>query len=132
MAERNEVDLAHLTAQLEKLLQVLRDEARRSSEFAGRLQEVLAPPPPPPEPDPPLELPKPKRRKALVDPFAVYETGWEAMLRQELGRLSVDQLRDVVVAYELDPGDRSERLKSEDELSEWIVKAVMNRAEKRS
>jgi hypothetical protein len=54
------------------------------------------------------------------------------MLRQELGRLSVDQLRDVVVAYELDPRDRSERLKSEDELSEWIVKAVMNRAEKRS
>lgn len=132
MAERKEVDLAHLMAQLEKLLQVLRDQARQSTEFAGRLQEVLAPPPPPPEPDPPLELPKPKRRKALVDPFAVYETGWESMLRQELGRLSVDQLRDVIVAYELDPDDRSVRLKSQGKLSEWIVKAVMNRAEKRS
>jgi len=132
MAERNKVDLAHLMAQLEKLLQVLQDEARQSSGFAARLQEVLAPPPPPPVPDPPPEPPKPKRRKALLDPFAAYETGWESMLRQELGRLTVDQLRDVIVAYELDPNDRSERLKSEEQLSEWILAAVMSRVEKRS
>jgi hypothetical protein len=75
-------------------------------------------PAPPPAP--------PKRQKALIDPFALYDTGWDAMLREHLERLDVEQLRDVIHQYRLDPGGRTASLSDTAELRAWIIRKVEN------
>ena len=76
-------------------------------------------PPPPPPPPPP-----PKRQKALLDPYALYETGWEAMLRSHLERLDVEQLRDVIHQYRMDSAGFTATLTSVEELRSFIIQAV--------
>jgi hypothetical protein len=108
-----------LDSRLEQLFCLVLEQVRSDPEFAAKLETVLTPPRPP----------APKRHRAEIDPFALYDQGWEAMLRQRLARLDVEQLRDVVHQYGLDPQERSSELKTHEQLSEWIVKVVLERAE---
>ncbi len=49
-------------------------------------------------------LPKQQRRRTqpAIDPFATFEEGGEAALRQALGELSTDQLNDVIAHHQMD------------------------------
>jgi hypothetical protein len=105
---------------LEKLFAAVLAHARSNPAFARELEaalEVEADRPPEP----------PKRKAALLDPFKIYEQGWESMLRQRLGKLGEEQCRDVIHQYQLDPKDQSKRKKSAEDLREWIVKAILER-----
>ena len=104
---------------LEKLFVAILAHARSDPAFARELEAALEAKPPAPEP--------PKHKPALLDPFKVYEQGWESMLRQRLGRLDEEQCRDVIHQYQLDPRDRSKREKTADALREWIVQAILER-----
>ena len=64
------------------------------------------------------------RRKALVDPFAIYDSGWEPLLRAHLARLTPDQLRDVIHQYRLDATQGLSGQEGADALRDWIVRAV--------
>jgi hypothetical protein len=75
---------------------------------------------------PPAPPPAPKRQKALIDPFALYDTGWEAMLRSHLERLDVEQLRDVIHQYRMDAAGRTASVSDAEELRSWIIRAVEN------
>jgi len=110
-----------LDARLEQLFGLVLEQVRNSPEFAAKLETVLTPHRPP----------APKRHRAEIDPFALYDQGWEAMLRQRIARLDVEQLRDVIYQYGLDPQERTGEMKAHDELSEWVVKVVLERAEAR-
>jgi len=61
--------------------------------------------------------------KPALDPFAVYEQGWEVMLRSRLAPLNADQLADIIRAHKLDPKGRT-RDRSSEKLRDWIVDAV--------
>ena len=95
--------------------------ASRKASAARKAPAAPAPPPPPP---------RPKHKPALLDPFAVYENGWEVMLNQRLDRLTASQLGDVIHQYKLDPQDRMSDEKNAERLREWIVKAVLKKAGK--
>lgn len=108
-----------MLARLEKLFAAILAHAKAHPEFARELDQALAgaaaPPPPPP----------PKRKPAELDPFKVYEQGWESMLRQRLARLDDEKLRDVIHQYALDERGATGKLKDDEKLREWIVKAVL-------
>ena len=131
------------TQRLERAFAAILDQIRQDPAFAQRVRNALeaaaAPTPsavepaPPASPElasstrlPPPPAPAPQRQKALIDPFALYETGWEAMLRSHLERLSVDQLRDVIHQYRIDPGGRTASLGDIEQLRAWIIRAVEN------
>lgn len=131
------------TQRLERAFDVILEQIRQDPSFAQKvrsaLEEAASPEPraseparsAPPAPAastrvPPPPPPAPKRQKALIDPFALYDTGWEAMLRSHLERLTVEQLRDVIHQYRMDPKGRSESLSDIEELRAWIVRSVEN------
>lgn len=85
------------------------------------------------EPDiPPPQLPPPPRSRvaahgeprAVLDPFAVYAQG-ENVLRRELAALSVDHLRNIIHAYDLDDATgETPSSQSQPELIARIMNAV--------
>lgn len=105
-------------ARLERMFAAIVEHVRNSPEFATRIQHTLA------EPRPAA----PSHRPAALDPFAVYENGWEAMLNQELARLDAGQLRDVIHQYDLDPAGASANDKTAEKLRDRIVKAVLKKS----
>ena len=114
-------DAEDVSARLEKLFGAILAHAKANPEFAQELDqalagEVVAAAPPPP-----------KRNPAELDPFKVYEQGWESMLRQRLTRLDDEKLRDVIHKYGLDERGKTGKLKDEDKLREWIVKAILEK-----
>ena len=113
-------------ARLERMFAVIVEHVRNSPELAARIEHTLGEHP---QPEPaPARAPAPRQRPAPLDPFLIYEQGWEAMLIQELIRLDSGQLRDVIREYDLDPDGTSKRVKNVERLREWIVKAVVKRA----
>jgi len=108
-------------AHVEAAKSVSRDVPPRTGARAPR---TAAKADPPPRPEPRVEKAAPVRRRALIDPFALYDAGWEEMLRSHLVRLDVEQLRDVIAQYALDPQARTERESDADRLRDWIVRAV--------
>jgi len=147
---------ASAAARLERVFAVIVEQVRQSPAFGQRLLDALgqsasggrgsrpaspagsssaaprAPAPRPPVPSrpaPKFEPPKParQRRPAVIDPFALYDQGWESMLREHLSRLSVDQLHDVIDQFRLDPQARVDGQQDADALRDWIVRAVEER-----
>lgn len=116
---RGEGGLDRLLEQLARLCAAVERQVRANPAFAQELGEILAPAPPS----------EPARRPPAFNPFAIYEKGWEAMLRSRLTGLSQEQLADIIHAHELDPTART-RGKSAEKLREWIVAQVMERADR--
>ncbi|CAN5306291.1 hypothetical protein BH23GEM2_BH23GEM2_24230 [soil metagenome] len=97
------------------------------------LERALEPGPVHTEPEiPPPQLPPPPRSRvaargeprAVLDPFAVYAQG-ESILRKELAALSVDHLRNIIRAYELDDAQgETPSSQARAELVARIVRAV--------
>jgi len=139
---------AAAATRLERVFAVIVEQVRQSPAFGQRLLDALeqsagsgraaqpaakatprasAPRPPvAPRPAPKPEPAKPvrQRRPAVIDPFALYDQGWESMLREHLSRLSVAQLHDVIDQFRLDPQARMDAQEDADALRDWIVRAV--------
>ncbi len=103
-----------LIGQLRGLFGVLIEQVQVDEPFAERLAGALAPAPPAPL----------SRSPAVLDPFAIYEQGWESMLRDRLAPLSIEQLRDVIHQFELDATGRSLALEDRRALIELVVKVT--------
>ncbi len=114
-------DSDRVVARLEQLFAVILAHARKSPEFARELEEALA------GGSAAAAAEVEKRNPAVLDPFTIYEAGWEAMLRQRLGRLDSEQLKDVIHQFRLERRGQKVDGKNADELFEWIVKAVLDR-----
>ena len=135
-----------LVPRLERVFAAILEQIRQDPAFAQRVasalgdtataapsvapsepaRQVASPAPPTSSRLPPAPPPPPKRKRALIDPYALYETGWEAMLRSHLERLDVEQLRDVIHQYKMDSAARTASIGDIEELRSWIIRACEN------
>src|SRR5262245_35489270 len=133
-----------LAPRLERVFAAILEQVRQDPAFAQRIASALAEAAPaaPPASEPPRRVASPaaptssrlppappappKRKKALIDPFALYETGWEAMLRSHLERLDIEQLRDVIHQYKMDSAGRTASISDLEEMRSWIIRACEN------
>lgn len=120
-----------MTMKLKKVLQdlvrVIIDEADRNPEFAKEIEIALG-----------LE-PKPekatssraahRRATAVLDPISLAREGEDA-LRSRLGALTLEQLKDIVAEYGMDPGKLVMKWKTPDRVIDRIVEYSVTRAKK--
>lgn len=136
-------------ARLERAFLVILEAARNDPGLAQRLADALAgggPPAPqatravssepalragqtrPPGRPPP---PAPARRSpAVLDPYAIYEVGWEVMLRERLRALDLEQLKDIVAEHTMDATGHALSWTEAERVVELIVQAVIDRSER--
>jgi hypothetical protein len=77
-------------------------------------------------------LPKRQRRRAhpAVDPFASYGQGGEPALREALGALTVDQLKDVIAHHHMDRAKLAMKWQTPERLIDLVVAQTISRSHK--
>lgn len=130
------------------LAAVVAEEAVQNAGFRARLSEVLvadraeslemvadAAPPPPAVPVAASVAPKatPRRGRRAPgpwDPYGVYADVGEAGLRDRLGELELEQLRDIIAEHGMNNDGLAMRWKKADKVVNRIVERVVDRAAK--
>lgn len=137
----------NLDRRLKKIFDLIRDEARQNPAFAERLSVALGSIKAPErsgasvlrvqrdvEPGPSSSSSEPKRGNrrapALLDPIATIKGGDEARLRDGLEPLNLEQLRDVVAEYRMDPNKLVMKWKDRERVIEHIVVTAVSRERK--
>lgn len=118
-----------LAAALARLVAAVADEAARTPRFANALQRALA------SAEGPANTSGRKRgRRApgVLDPYEVYTADGEAGLRNALGRLDLEQLRDIVAEHGMDNDRLAMKWKDANRVIDRIVERVVARAAKGS
>jgi hypothetical protein len=119
-------DIARLRELCEQLVQRAEAEPDIAATLADRLARVLD------------EAAKPKRRPPrrtgrrdtpVLDPFEVYRESPE-VLTARLGELDLEQLRDIVAFYSMDPRRLVMKWKTADRVVAHIVETVQTRSRK--
>jgi hypothetical protein len=135
-----------LDRRLKELFDIIRDEARQNPAFGERLATVLSDAPGPKRlydhdwtskgqdvggsPTLTKEIKRGNRRtQAVVDPVTEIQHG-EGRVRELLARLDIEQLRDVVAEYRMDPNKLVMRWKDRDRIVEHIITTSISRARK--
>ena len=127
---------------LTEAVRVVADEAERNPEFERRLRETLGLPGDRSEGglarpgatrttagSRDQRRPKSRRSAAVLNPIEIATEG-EEQLRKQLAALTLDQLKDVVADYGMDPGRLVMKWKSPERVAERIVELSMSRARK--
>lgn len=125
---------------LNRLMKVVIDEAERNPDFEAALIDALssstqgkrkAPKEEPLGPVDEGELKRGKNRRAsaLLDPVQVVRDG-EPALRSALEALSLEQLRDIVAEYGMDPGRLVMKWNTPERVIDRIVEMSVARAHK--
>lgn len=112
---------------LHEMLRVIVNEAERNPEFARRIEEALGFEPRPSGTK--AERPAHRRSPAILDPVDLARQG-EHVLRARLGELNLEQLRDVVADYGMDPGKLVLKWKAPERVIDRIVEVSIGRAKK--
>jgi hypothetical protein len=112
---------------LNELVRTVANEAERNPEFARRLQEALGILEKPRRPA--LSRASHRRAPAALDPVELARQG-EATLRARLAELDLEQLKDVVADYGMDPGKLVLKWKTADRIIDRIVEVSIGRARK--
>jgi hypothetical protein len=112
---------------LQDLIRVIAEEAERNPEFARRIEETIGLEPCAPK----IQSPRAAKRRAppILDPVDLARQG-EAALRARLAELTLDQLKDIVADYGMDPGKLVMKWKTPDRVVERIIEVSMGRAKK--
>lgn len=115
------------------LARVIADQAERDPEFADLIVAALGLKE---KSSTRLELqrgsadrPKNRRPAAVFDPILLVRNG-EAQLRARLAELTLEQLRDVVADYGMDPGKVVMKWKDSHRIADRIVELSLARAQK--
>jgi hypothetical protein len=104
------------------------EEASRSTRFANALRGAIATG----GEEPPATKRTGRRAPGVLDPFAVYSEGGEPELRQQLGALDLEQLRDIVAEHGMDHDRLAMKWKDAGRVIDRIVEKVATRAAKGS
>ncbi len=129
----------NLRSILNRLVRVVADEAERNPTFEAALSEALGTGPKR-KPDKGhhasespdgegLKRGKNRRPPATFDPVQVFREG-ELALRSALEKLSLDQLRDIIAEYGMDPGRQVVKWKAPERVIDRIVEMSATRAHK--
>ena len=118
-----------------KLLELARavaDEAERDPEFAQRLGEVLGlEPGRRDKKETKDDRPRKRRTLAVFDPVAVLREHGDQELRSRLSSgLDLEQLKDIVAQYGMDPGKLVMKWKTQERVADRIVELSTKRAQK--
>ena len=122
---------------LRELAGAVADEADQNTEFARRIEEILksAPSATRDRAASGRDVSSGRRRStqrrtpAVLDPVELAKQG-EDLLRAELANLDLEQLRDVVAEYGMDPGRLVMKWKTASRVIERIVEVSVGRARK--
>lgn len=117
----------NLKKALNDLVRVVSDEAARNPEFASKLEEALGIKEKPAKQA--AARAANRRAPALLDPIELAREG-ETALRAKLNELTLDQLKDVVADYGMDPGKLVLKWKTPDRVVEKIVEVSLARVKK--
>ncbi|ABA04097.1 hypothetical protein Nwi_0832 [Nitrobacter winogradskyi Nb-255] len=112
---------------LNELVRAVVDEAERNPEFARRIEEALGLQEKPKKPV--LSRASHRRAPAALDPVELARRG-ELELRARLAELNLEQLKDVVADYGMDPGKLVLKWKTADRIIDRIVEVSIGRARK--
>ena len=122
-----------IRSKLLELARVIADQAELDPEFARRVGQVLGMEQPfrdgSNEATSSTGRPKNRRPPAVLDPVAIAREG-EEVLRSRLHTLSLDELRDIVADYGMDPGKLVMKWKSPERVVDRIVEISLSRAQK--
>jgi hypothetical protein len=121
-----------LRTMLAEFARAVADEAERNPEFERRLAVVFGKTGEPGRREGREAVegrPKNRRPAAALDPIEVARAG-EQILRVRLGELSVEQLKDVVADYGMDPGKLVTKWKTADRIIDRIIEISLARAQK--
>jgi hypothetical protein len=114
------------------------DEAERNPRFAEKLRSLLVERPPPATKELLTNRPrsvgtpaarKGRRARAVLDPPGVYSEG-EEVLRARLQELDLEQLRDIIAEYSMDPDRLAMKWKTPERLVQRILEVSRGRATK--
>jgi hypothetical protein len=112
---------------LNDLVRAIVEETEKNSEFSKRIEEALG-----------LQekAPKPvgsrathRRAPAVLDPVELARRG-EPTLRANLAQLNLEQLKDIVADYGMDPGKLVLKWKTTDRIINRIIEVAIGRAKK--
>ena len=117
-----------ITEKLKALMAVIADEADRNSDFAEKLALALGAEPSSQE-DRTMKKRGGRRAPAVLDPVALYSDS-EEILREKLGVLDIELLRDIVAECGMDPGKLVMKWKTTQRVIDHIVETAANRARK--
>ena len=109
--------------QLKSVFNVILEEIKSNEKFAKRIEVALA--------NEKVEN-KSKRRKkqpALLNPNTVIAKG-EDVLKKELDKLEVPQLKDIISQYAMDPAKTTNRWRSKDRFIKYIIEVATLRSKK--
>jgi hypothetical protein len=71
-----------------------------------------------------------RRAPAVVDPFELYNSGGAALLRERLGQLDIEKVKDIVAQYGMDPNRLAMKWQTTDRLIDHVITTVEARAQK--
>jgi hypothetical protein len=118
----------NLRTALQGLVKAIVEEAERNPEFAQRVESSLGVAGTPAAPSG-VKRSRNRRTPAVLDPVDVARQG-EKVLRQRLVTLSLEQLKDIVAEYGMDPGKLVMKWKTPDRIIERIVEFSLARSVK--
>ncbi len=105
-----------------KVSTIIADEISSNSEFAQKIGNALYC-------NGTLDKPKQKNRRnpAKIDPFSFFEQG-ESILLEELAKLSIDELKDVIAANGMDTSKLAMKWKDRSRLEKHIIEATKRKS----
>jgi hypothetical protein len=113
---------------LQRLVSVVVEEAERNSEFAQRVESALSLGTPTASTGK-TERGGNRRNPAILDPVELARQSEEA-LRQSLAPLNLEQLKDIIADYGMDPGKLAMKWKTPKRIIDRIVEVSLGRAAK--
>ncbi len=119
-----------LRAKLTAFAKAVAEAAEHDPQLAARLEELFGvAQPKPKKPKPVPGRPRNRRPAAILDPVEVIKEG-ESVLRGRLEALSLEQLKDIVADYGMDPGKLVMKWKDPTRVIERIVEMSLVRSQK--
>ena len=116
-----------LHRKLNALVGIVLDEAGRNPVFDEKLGELFGEASPAKQPSGKRTG---RRTPAVLDPVAIMQEKGETSLREALRKLDLDQLRDIVAEYGMDPAKLAMKWKAADRVIDLIVSTAALRLTK--
>lgn len=116
-----------LQHKLRALVDIVLEEANHNPAFAEKLGALLG------EPRPTEKIVGKRtgrRTPAILDPFAIMQEKGELPLREALRKLDLEQLRDIVAEYGMDPAKLAMKWKAADRVIDLVVSTAALRLTK--
>lgn len=117
----------NLHRKLRALVDILLDEAEHNPAFAEKLGELFGEASPA---KPHSGKRTGRRTPAVLDPVAIMQEKGETSLREALRALDLEQLRDIVAEYGMDPSKLAMKWKAADRVIDLVVSTAALRLTK--